>query len=172
MARTPRDRGEAATPRLRDTGITLEPAHADDAPTLAELRVAAMQASLERAGRFDPDRARARFLTGFAPAHTRHVCRDAQRIGVVVVRPDGDAWRLDHLYIHPDHQGRGAGTAVLERLFAEADAARKTLRVGALKGSAANRFYAARGFAHESDAEHDTYYTRAAQGEPPLLDPP
>ncbi|RMM30966.1 Acetyltransferase, GNAT family, partial [Pseudomonas syringae pv. berberidis] len=42
---------------------------------------------------------------------------------------------MDHLYIKPDAQGQGTGSAVLRQVFAEADATSSTLRVGALKES-------------------------------------
>lgn len=44
-----------------------------DAQALATIRVAAMRESLERIGRFDPDRARRRFLDTFSPDHTFHI---------------------------------------------------------------------------------------------------
>jgi hypothetical protein len=43
--------------------LSLTPAHAEDFEALLALRVTAMRESLERIGRFDPGRARARFLT-------------------------------------------------------------------------------------------------------------
>jgi GNAT superfamily N-acetyltransferase len=156
---------------MREVTLTLEPAHAVDAHALADLRVAAMRDSLERAGRFDPDRARMRFLATFSPAHTHHVCRNGERIGVVVVRPGRDAWHLEHLYIHPDHQRAGVGAATLARVFADADAARMPLRVGALTGSDANRFYVRHGFVFESATAFDTYYVRAPGCDTPVFRP-
>jgi hypothetical protein len=53
--------------------ITFENAVASDAEALAAIRVEAMRESLERIGRFDPQRARERFLSAFSPTHTRHI---------------------------------------------------------------------------------------------------
>ncbi len=61
--------------------VTFEPASADDAEALVTIRIAAMRESLERIGRFDPQRARDRFLSGFEPALTRHVLLDASTSG-------------------------------------------------------------------------------------------
>jgi GNAT superfamily N-acetyltransferase len=72
---------------------------------------------------------------------------------------------LDHLYVEPAAQGRGVGARVLERVFADADARRQALRVGALKHSDANRFYQRHGFALVEVGEWDNYYVREPRGE-------
>ena len=116
--------------------VTLELAKAEDAPLLADLRVAAMRPSLEAAGRFDPERARARFMDTFDPSVTWHVLHEGQRVGVVVVRHQPDGMLLDHLYIEPGspkfdtttsfsaaaaHQSDGESTTciILKVVFAE-----------------------------------------------------
>jgi GNAT superfamily N-acetyltransferase len=144
--------------------ITLSPASNADAEGFAALRVLAMRESLERARRFDPQRARERFLSTFAPEFTRHILVEGSRAGVVVVKPDEDGLVLDHLYIDPGYQGRGVGAAVLAEVFAEADAKRMQLRVTALRGSDSNRFYVRHGFALVREAEWDNYYLRRAVG--------
>ena len=143
-----------------EESIAFSPAHADDADALVALRIEAMRESLERAGRFDAARARERFLSGFSPEHTRHVVLDGERIGFVVVKPHAQGLLLDHLYVRPQHQGKGIGAAVLARVFAEADAAGAALRVGALRGSDSNRFYARHGFSLVEEGEFDNYYQR------------
>ncbi|WP_328804764.1 GNAT family N-acetyltransferase [Noviherbaspirillum galbum] len=134
----------------------------EDAEDLVRLRIAAMRESLERLGRFDPQRARDRFLSTFSPAHTRHVLADGQRVGFVVIRPDGEDLLLDHLYILPAWQGAGIGSLVLRDVFRQADALGKSVRVGALKGSDSNRFYLRHGFVLVREEEWDNYYIKAA----------
>jgi GNAT superfamily N-acetyltransferase len=143
--------------------VTLTPATSADANQLVALRIAAMQESLERVGRFDAARARERFLSGFAPAYTRHIEVDGERAGFVVVKPLDHEWLLDHLYVHPDFQNRGIGSAVLSIVFSEADAARKALRVGALRESESNRFYLRHGFRKIDESTWDVYYRREAK---------
>jgi GNAT superfamily N-acetyltransferase len=143
--------------------ITLVQAAEADFEELVALRIAAMRESLERIGRFDPVRARERFRSGFAANYTRHVSVDGQRLGFVVVKPGQDQLLLDHLYIRPGHQGRGIGAAVLAQIFKEADAQVLPLRVGALRGSDANRFYQRHGFELLADEEWDIYYLRPAR---------
>jgi GNAT superfamily N-acetyltransferase len=143
--------------------ITLEPAIEEDANLLADLRVLAMRESLEKVGRFDAQRARQRLLADFSAASTRHIICQGQRVGFVVVKPKADDLLLDHFYLHPDCQGRGIGAGALAMLFAEADAQGKILHVGALRESAANRFYLRHGFVLLEQAQYDNYYSRQPQ---------
>lgn len=140
--------------------ITLIDAVPSDAEALAELRVLAMRDSLERIGRFDPERARQRFLSSFSPQHTRHIEVHDQRVGFCVVRPDEQGLLLDHLYVHPHHQRQRIGAAVLAWVFAEADAKGLSVRVGALRDSESNAFYARHGFVLVEQGPHDNYYVR------------
>lgn len=143
--------------------IALAPAREDDAEALVALRIAAMRDSLERIGRYDPQRARTRFLSGFVPAHTRHIEGSGRRVGFVVVKPEPDTLLLDHLYIHPDSQGLGIGAIVLARIIDEARLQGLPLRVGALRGSDANRFYLRHGFKLVGQEEFDNYYLLSMQ---------
>lgn len=142
------------------TDLQLIPVSSADAPALADLRVQAMRESLEAIGRFDPQRARERFLASFTPEDTQTLVTDGERIGFVVIRCRPDHILLDHLYILPAHQGRGFGAQVLQRIFAEADAAELPVRVGALKGSRSNDFYRHHGFVLVEAAEWDNHYVR------------
>lgn len=78
-----------------------------DFDALLAIRIEAMRDSLERLGRFDPERARARLRATFRPDHTWFIERDGARIGFYALRPDGDGLRLDHLYVVPAAQGWG-----------------------------------------------------------------
>ena len=140
--------------------ITFAPVDAGDADALADLRVAAMRESLERVGRFDPARARARLVDAFSPEHTRAILHAGQRVGFFVVRPAPGALVLDHLYVQPGHQGQGFGAAVLRHVFAQADAQGLDVQVGALRESESNRFYARHGFALVREEAFDNHYVR------------
>jgi len=145
---------------MRTISVHFETASAQDAEDLAALRVIAMRPSLERVGRFDPQRARDRFLANFTPASSRHLVVDGHRVGFVVVRHQGDQLLLDHLYVHPAYQGRGVGGAVLAVVLADADAQGMPVRVGALRASESNRFYVRHGFELVEATEWDNYYVR------------
>ncbi|MFY2842338.1 GNAT family N-acetyltransferase [Achromobacter ruhlandii] len=144
---------------LRDAPVTEA-----DFDTLLAIRIEAMRDSLERLGRFDPERARARLRATFRPDHTWFIERDGARIGFYAVRPDGDGLRLDHLYVVPAAQGLGVGGQVLGRLLQDADRRGLPVSVGALRGSDSNRFYRRHGFAQVSESEWDIEYLRLAPG--------
>jgi N-acetylglutamate synthase-like GNAT family acetyltransferase len=149
--------------------VTFADATYSDAETLVQIRIEAMRESLERIGRFDPQRARERFLSSFDPDFCRFVLMDGETVGFVVVKPTVDALVLEHLYIAPVHQGKGTGATVLEAIFADADAQGVPVKVGALRGSDSNRFYQRHGFMQVEEAEWDIYYVRAPrvmQGNP------
>lgn len=138
-------------------------AEASDAEMLAGIRVEAMRESLERVGRFDPARARDRFLNGFVPERTMIFSVADTPAGFYAMRRDERGLYLDHFYVTPGSQGRGLGAAVLARLFAMADREGLDMRLGALRQSDANRFYQRHGFVFEEEGEFDLYYVRRAR---------
>ena len=158
--RKARIRTPARDPESPALYVTFHAASDADAQALARLRVRAMRASLERVGRFDQARARERFLSGFAAQHTRHIVVNCERVGVVVVKARDGALVLEHLYVAPEHQGRGVGAAVLAQVFCEADALGCALHVGALRESDSNRFYRRHGFTLVDQSEFDVHYVR------------
>jgi GNAT superfamily N-acetyltransferase len=146
--------------------LSLAAASDDDFEALLSLRMAAMRESLQRLGRFDPQRARERLSRAFEPAHTRHILLGAERVGFVVLLPvpaaAPDHLVLDHLYIAPQAQGQGVGSWVMAQVLAEADRLGLSVRVTALKLSDANRFYQRHGFELQHTSEWDQHYLRPA----------
>jgi len=136
------------------------PTETSDADLLVNIRIAAMRESLERIGRFDPQRARERFLASFDPTLCHFIEVDAVRVGFCVVRPLPDLLHLDHLYLLPEYQAKGIGGAVMTLITVEADAKHLPIRLGALRGSKANSFYQRHGFEQVDEAEWDIYYIR------------
>ncbi|AXI03460.1 GNAT family N-acetyltransferase [Aquirhabdus parva] len=140
--------------------ITLSAVQTDDFEQLVEIRIAAMRESLERIGRFDPERARERFRQGFSPEHTRFIEINGRKVGFVVVKPVLNQLLLDHLYVVPKAQRKKVGSQVLAHIFIEADSQGLPIRVGALKDSDSNRFYQRHGFRRIEQDEFDNYYIR------------
>ncbi|MEH6557153.1 MAG: GNAT family N-acetyltransferase [Oceanicoccus sp.] len=129
-----------------------------DQYVLADLRVSAMRESLEALGRFDPDRARSRFLDRFLPADTQKIVIDDVVAGFYVVRITPSHLQLDHFYLHPDFQGNGVGGEVLARIKAQSAERQLPIRLGALRESRANDFYRKHGFVKTGEDEWDIYY--------------
>ena len=144
----------------QNSPVILVPAQPSDVENLVAIRIEAMRESLERVGRFDPVRARERFLGGFDARNTRYIEVSGERVGFVVVKHHHNELLLDHLYVRPSAQGSGVGAAVLTQIFKEADAAALPVKVGALKESASNRFYNRHGFQFTESSEFDNYYVR------------
>nr|WP_188306903.1 GNAT family N-acetyltransferase [Streptomyces sp. CBMA123] len=115
-----------------------------------------MRADLERLGRWDPDRSRARVRKSFSLRHTSVLLVDGAFAGCVTIRPDERGGRhLELFYLAPHLQGRGLGSAVLRHLLAEADTAGEPVHLTVLQGSAALRLYARHGFAVVADGPID-----------------
>ena len=151
-------------PSTVEPAFTFQPATEADFPALVSLRILAMRESLERIGRFDPERAAQRFRDTFRPDDTRLVRVGNAMAGCVAWWPQDDAVRIEHFYLPPAFQRRGLGAAVLRRVFAEAGAATERatrFRVAALRRSDANRFYARHCFVPLSQGEWDIEYERA-----------
>ena len=138
-----------------------------DFDELAALRVAAMRDSLERVGRFDPERARERLRKSFYPEHTEFIILDGQRIGFYTFRPAEDGFHLDHLYVHPSRQSCGVGSHVIRLLLTRSDDRQMPVRLGALRDSPSNRFYQRHGFVQTAEDEWDIYYVRTPQPNEP-----
>lgn len=140
------------------TALHLRPATRAEGPHLAELRVAAMRPSLEAIGRFDPERARNRFLDSFDPGATQVCLVGGAVAGFLVLRVRPDHLYLDHLYLAPAHQGCGLGRAAVEHAKDRARGAGLPLRLMALRGSPANDFYRAQGFRQTGEEPLDILY--------------
>lgn len=65
---------------------------------------------------------------------------------------------LDHLYVHPNHQGQRIGSTVLSNVIDTSRRLNKPIKLGALKGSQSNRFYVSHGFVKVAEGEFDNYY--------------
>ena len=135
------------------TGTALDPL------ALAELRAKAMRPSLEAAGRFDPDRVRRRFLDHFDAEATAAFYAGQDLAGFIVVRQMPDHLYLDHLYVAPDQQGAGLGAQIIRSVQEQmAEPTGQEIRLIALTGSPAGRFYQRAGFERTgSDGIDDSY---------------
>jgi len=136
----------------------IEAAVAADADRLAAIRVEAMRPSLEAVGRFDPVRARDRFLDCFRAADTKIIHAKDGVAGFFVVRRYANHLYLDHLYVALAYQGNGIGRRVIDDLKGEARSAALPIRLMALNNSPANEFYLSCGFEVVSKDALDTLY--------------
>lgn len=138
--------------------LTYSPVQAQDFDAMAGLRALAMRPSLERLGRYDPERSRRRLQAGFVPEQMRWICLDNERVGFYSLVKERTAWRLDHLYLHPSTQGRGVGSAVMDHLLERTHGV--PMLVTVLRDSESNAFYRKHGFVQTGESEWDIEYER------------
>ena len=130
-----------------------------DPARLAVIRVEAMKPSLEALGRFDPERARNRFLETYVPADTQIVMAGNELIGFFVVRTQPDHLYLDHIYMRTAQQGGGIGRRIVRSVQDRAKDMGLQVRLMALRNSPANDFYVSCGFVLQRCDEIDNHYT-------------
>lgn len=138
--------------------LRVEPAKIADAELLAEIRVESMRPSLQAANRFDPERARNRFLNSFQASETKIIYVEEKVVGFFVIRKKIDHLYLDHLYVVAAFQGRGIGRRIIHDLKAAATTASLPIRLLALNGSPSNEFYKSCEFEFVSADQLDTLY--------------
>jgi GNAT superfamily N-acetyltransferase len=145
---------------MRDLLCSLyfEPVVETDFEALAALREAALRESLERLGLFSQERSRERLRSNFWPEFMRHIVCDGERVGLLTLFPEGDALKLQHLYLAPGSQGLGIGAWAMEQVKAQARAQGRDVKLEALPQSDANRFYLRHGFVLEGEEEFDLLY--------------
>ena len=142
--------------------FAFRPATEGDFEALLALSVRVMRAHLERVGRFDPARRRARMRACFDPATFRLIESEGRRAGCVAVVEHPDYREIHSFYLEPWAQGRGLGRAVLDAILAEQPGRSTHLEV--LKESPAARFYERAGFRLVSEAEFDLFYEWSGVG--------
>jgi len=138
--------------------LRIETAKDADAQQLAQIRIEAMRPSLQAASRFDPERAKNRFLNSFQALDTKIIYVEGKIVGFYVIRKKTDHLYLDHLYIIATFQGRGIGRQIIHDLKEAATAASLPIRLLALNGSPSNEFYKSCGFEFVSADQLDTLY--------------
>lgn len=143
--------------------IEIQQARAEDGEELTELRVNAMRESLEAVGRFEPQRARERFLNHFDPKITFKILSADKLVGFYALQERESYLWLDHLYIAASLHGRGIGGQIMAVIKSIARERKKAIRLGALKESRANAFYLSHGFVEQEQKEWDIYYEWALQ---------
>jgi len=125
-------------------GFRLRPAAEADFEAVLDLSVRVMRDHLERIGRFDSARRRARMRAHF-DAGGMQVIEDAQAMVGSIGLDHRPGWiELHSLYLEPARQGRGLGAAIVAAL--RADHPGRTWRIEVLRGSPARRFWERQGF--------------------------
>ena len=141
-------------------GFSLRPAtEADFEPVLA-LSIRAMRAHLERIGRFDADRRRARMRRQFDAGILRIIEHDGATAGCIGVEDGPAAVEIHSLFLDGHAQGRGLGEAVFLAVLAAHPG--RVFRLEVLKESPARRFWERLGFVQVGEQPFDWVMQRPA----------
>jgi len=157
---------QAARPRrTRRTilnAITVRDEQPADEPFLFDLYASTRQDELEAWGW--PPAMRDTFLTlqfrasqgyraAFPDAEFQIVLRDGVKAGRLIVQRTREELRVVDIALLPQHRNAGIGTALLRRLFGEAAATQKPLRLHVRKDNRAGRLYQRLGFIKAGETE-------------------
>lgn len=146
-----------------DCAVEIVEATRGDAPAIAEIHLIARLVAMPYLARpHTDDETHAWFAgsVGDRPAAWWVARRGHRVIGYMVI--DGE--ELDHLYVHPDSQGQGVGTALLHKAFGLSP--RRIVLATAQRNVRARAFYEKHGFratdfteGDNEEREPDVYYT-------------
>jgi ribosomal protein S18 acetylase RimI-like enzyme len=135
------------------TRFTLRPATEADFEPVLDLSIRVMRAHLERLGRFDPARRRARMRRQFEAGLLRVIEDGGGMLGCIGVETHADHVEIHSLFLEPDAQGRGLGAAVWQAVLAEHPG--RVFRLDVLKESPARRFWERHGFTRIDEKPFD-----------------
>jgi len=119
-----------------------------------------MREHLERIGRFDPARRRARMRQHLEAGSLHLIEREGGTIGCVGLHDRGAAMELHSFFLEPALQGRGLGAEVFAALRARHPGHAWWIEV--LKESPARRFWERQGFVLTGEAPFDWILERPA----------
>jgi len=139
---------------------TVREGRPDDVDALADLKLAALEPDLRRAGVWRPPYNRARFEREFVPTETRVVEVGGRLLGCLAVHPEGDDVWLRHFYLAEEARGRGIGTRLLREALASLGS--RPVLLDVLTGSRAARLYLRHGFVPVEDDGVDVIMRRDA----------
>lgn len=142
--------------------ITVRPEQPQDEAFLFELYASTRQEELDAWGW--PPEMRSRFLTlqfkasqgyrsAFPEAEFQIVLLDGVQAGRLIVHRTPEELRVVDIALLPRHRNAGIGSALLQRIFGEAEATKKPLRLKVLRGNRAIRFYQRLGFVNIGETE-------------------
>ena len=139
-------------------GFSLRPASEADFEALLDLSVRVMREHLDRLGRFDPDRRRARMRAAFDGGGMQVLAAEDGTAGCIGVEPGAEVVELHSLYLEPARQGRGFGAAVVAHVLAQHPG--RAFRIEVLKQSPARRFWERQGFVLVDEQPYDWVLAR------------
>ena len=143
-----------------EPSFTLRPVGETDFELLLDLSARVLRADLDRVGRFDLARRRARMRAVFDPARLSAIEAAGRLAGCIGATPMTGHLEIHSFYLEPWAQGRGLGAAVFAAVIATHPS--QPIRIEVLKGAPVHRFWEKQGFARTGEQDFDWLYERPA----------
>jgi GNAT superfamily N-acetyltransferase len=144
ILRTKRTAGDSR--RTKPVKIGLRPARPIDYGFARQLYSATMRDLVEEAFGWNEYHQDAVFARQFVLSEVHIVTLSGRDVGWIQTQRSERTIKLGQFYIAPEHQGRGIGSTVLERLLGEARKQGKDVTLSVMKANPALDFYRRRGF--------------------------
>jgi ribosomal protein S18 acetylase RimI-like enzyme len=126
--------------------FSLRPARAEDRAFIEDVYFKTQRWIIESLfGWSDDETERANFADTYDEEHTQIITIDGEDAGWFTVQRTRDI-HLDSIYISPQYQRKGVGTALIRGLIGEADTSGAVLRLSTAKINPARRLYERLGF--------------------------
>ncbi len=147
-------------------GIQLRPVVPGDEPFLLRLYAGTREHELAAVGWSAEEKAaflslqfaaQSRHYAAFDGADYRVVVRDSGCIGRLYLTRSADRIHVVDVALLPEHRGRGIGTALLQGVIAEADAAGRSVSIHVETFNPARRLYERLGFAVQGEVSGGVY---------------
>jgi GNAT superfamily N-acetyltransferase len=126
--------------------IHLRPATQEDGPFLYHVVKTTMQEYVAQTWGWDEAWQQTYFWAHFDPTDRQIIVRDGQDIGVLTVEEHADALEIDQIYVLPEHQGQGIGTALIRSVLQRGVELDLPVRLRVLQVNPARRLYERLGF--------------------------
>ena len=127
--------------------LILREASPDDSEFAYLVKKAAFRGYIERVWGWDEECQRELHQRRFASQDFRVIQSAGIDVGILAIERRPDCLKVNQLFIMPDHQGRGIGTACMRVIIEEAQTRRISIRLQVLKvNSRAIAFYRRLGF--------------------------
>jgi GNAT superfamily N-acetyltransferase len=135
------------TPMKDSVAFTLRPSTVEDAPLFYRLIDQTMRGFIvETWGRWDEERVRRETAIDSALPGAQVVQVGDVAAGVWVVERSASYIQLEQIYLLPEYQNLGIGTALLKQLTGESDRTHIPVRLRVIAVNPAKRFYEGLGF--------------------------
>ena len=140
--------------------VELRAATQEDAGFLYNLLKTTMQQYVAQTWGWDERWQQEHFRESFEPSKERVVVLGGQDIGVISVEQKEDEVFLSKIYIHPEYQGQGIGTHLINSILDQAFHSGLPVTLQVLKVNPAKRLYGRLGFVEVGETE--THYLMKA----------